>query len=133
MQLLSGDPVAARATLEHAQKLLRQTSKDLFDGGQIRHEYSAALVHARILLSGGGDRAQALKLLDDFDALLATYEKSGGRHFGLYSLRAESQALRGDKSAAEKSLQEAWDHGWRARWRAERDPYLAGIRIPGPP
>ncbi len=131
MQLLSGDPAGARATLEHAQRLLKQTPQNLYDGSQIRHEYSAALVHARILLRSGGDRAQAFKLLDDFDALLATYEKHGGKHFGLYSLRAESQALRGDKAAAEKSLQAAWDHGWRSTWRTRNDPFLAGIRVPG--
>jgi TolB-like protein/Flp pilus assembly protein TadD len=131
MQLLSGDPVAARETLEHAQRILKLTPKDLYDGGQIRHEYSAALVHARILLSGGGDRAKAMKLLDDFDALLATYEEHGGEHFGLYSLRAESRALRGDREGAARSLQKAWDRGWRATWRIMHDPFLAGVKLPG--
>jgi hypothetical protein len=116
--------------MEHAYRLLPQTNKELFDGSQIRHEYAVALVRARILIAGGGDQAQALKLMDDFDAKLAFYEKNGGRHFGLYSLRAESFALRGDKANAEKALKAAWERGWRATWRAERDPFLAGVQVP---
>jgi hypothetical protein len=69
-------------------------------------------------------------MLTDFERMLDTYEKSGGRHFGLYTLRAESYALRGDKARAQKALQAAWKHGWRATWKAANDPLFAGIGLP---
>ena len=59
LQYLAGDAVAARATLAHAQRILPLSSADLFDGSQIRHDYSAALFHAGIELQGGGDAARA--------------------------------------------------------------------------
>ena len=43
---------------------------DLMDGSQIRHEYSGALIRARIELNGGGDRARALQVLTDFERML---------------------------------------------------------------
>ena len=67
----------------------------MFDGSQIRFEYSAALIRAGIELQGGGDKAKAAEILRRFDRVLDTYENNGGRHFGLYALRAESLALQG--------------------------------------
>ena len=52
LQYLAGDATAARATLAHAQRILPLSSADLFDGSQIRHEYSASLFHAGIELQG---------------------------------------------------------------------------------
>jgi hypothetical protein len=130
LQLLSGDTASALATLAHASSSQSQTTSELLDGSQIRHDFSGALVHARIHLGSGGDRKRAMALLDGFDRLLATYEKNGGRHFGLYSLRAEVFALRGDKANAETALKTAWQRGWRASWRAQRDPFMNGVEIP---
>ena len=48
LQYLAGDAAAARSTLAHAQRILPLSSADMFDGSQIRHEYSAALIHAGI-------------------------------------------------------------------------------------
>ncbi len=130
LQYLANDMTAARATLAHAERILPATAFDLFDGTQIRHEYSAAIIHAGIALRGNGDRAKALKLLDEFDALLDRYEKHGGKHFGAYVLRAESLAMRDKLKEAEAALAKAWKHGWRDTWRMRRDPYLSGIAIP---
>ena len=55
----------------------------------------------------------------------------GGRHYGLYAARAEIHALRGDKLEAEAELRKAWEHGWRSTWRAQRDPFLVGVKLPG--
>ena len=129
MQMVSGDLLAARKTLLHADRILPILSGDLYDGSQIRHEYSGALIRARIELNGG-NRDGAFKLLTDFEHMLDTYEKNGGRHFGLYTLRAESFALRGEKVKAQKSFQSAWNHGWRSTWKAQRDPLFAGIELP---
>jgi TolB-like protein/DNA-binding winged helix-turn-helix (wHTH) protein len=130
MQIVAGDPMAARRTLTHADRILPLIDAKLLDGAQIRHEFSGALVRARIELFGGGDRARGMQLLGDFERLLDTYEKSGGRHFGLYTLRAETYALRGDKANAQKSFDAAWEHGWRATWKAQVDPLFAGITLP---
>jgi hypothetical protein len=130
MQLVGGDPMAARKTMVHADRILPQISSNLMDGSQVRHEFSGALIRARIELTGGGDRARGLQLLGDFERLLDTYEKSGGRHFGLYTLRAEAFAVRGDKAGAQKSLDTAWEHGWRATWKMQRDPIFAGLTLP---
>jgi len=129
LQMVSGDLAAARKTQAHANRVFPILSGDLYDGSQIRHEFSAALIRARIELNFG-DRARALQLLTDFERMLDTYEKSGGRHFGLYTLRAESYALRGDKAKAQQAFQSAWKHGWRATWKARRDPLFAGIELP---
>lgn len=130
MQLVGDDPMAARKTMVHADRILPQNGINLLDGSQIRHEFSGALIRARIELTGGGDRARGLHLLNDLENLLDTYEKSGGRHFGLYTLRAEAFALRGDKANAQKALESAWDHGWRATWKTARDPIFAGLATP---
>ncbi len=131
LQYVAGDAVTARATLSHARRILPLSSADLFDGGQIRHEYSAALFHAGIELQGGGNAAQAKALLRQLDQMLATYEKNGGRHYGLYSLRAASLAMQGRKDEAEVALQTAWKRGWRTTWRARADPFLRNVEIPG--
>ena len=130
MQLISGDPVMARATLVHAERVLPRSSADMFDGGQIRHEYSAALLLAGIELKGGGDTARAMKLLHDLDRMLDRYEENGGKHFGLYRLRAESFAMQGKTAEAQAALDTAWKQGWRTVWRARREPYFAGIEFP---
>jgi TolB-like protein/DNA-binding winged helix-turn-helix (wHTH) protein/tetratricopeptide (TPR) repeat protein len=130
IQLLANDAAAARATLAHAARILPMYGADLYDGSQIRYEYSVALIHAAIGLNGGGDRAAALKLLTGLDHMLDTYEKNGGRHFGAPLLRAQSLSLQGRKSEAAAALKAAWDRGWRASWRARREPYLTGVDIP---
>jgi tetratricopeptide (TPR) repeat protein len=130
LQYLANDMEAARATLAHAERILPATAFDLFDGTQIRHEYSASIIHAGIALRGNGDHAKALKLLDEFDVLLNRYEEHGGKHYGLYVLRAESLAMRDRRKEAETALAKAWKRGWRDSWRMRRDPYLMGFEIP---
>ena len=130
LQYIGGDAVAARATLAHAERILPLSTADMFDGGQIRFEYSAALVRAGIELQGGGDKAKAAEILRKFDHVLDTYENNGGRHFGLYALRAESLALQGRMREAQESLNVAWKNGWRATWRVRSDSSMAGLKIP---
>jgi TolB-like protein/DNA-binding winged helix-turn-helix (wHTH) protein/tetratricopeptide (TPR) repeat protein len=129
LQFIAGEAEAARATIAHADRLLPLSSADLYDGSQIRHGYSAALLHAGIELRGGGDRAKALQMLEKLDALLDRYEDNGGAHFGLYSLRAESLALQGKTHEAEAALRTAWARGWRGAWRAKQEPYLQGVDL----
>ena len=111
LQYLAGEFAAARATLAHAQRILPLASVDMFDGSQIRHDYSASLFHAGIELKGGGDAGRAQELLGQLDRMLANYEKNGGQHYGLYSLRAASLAMQGKNAEAEVAL----DDGMEAR------------------
>ncbi|HEX6245886.1 MAG TPA: hypothetical protein VFZ61_33405, partial [Polyangiales bacterium] len=85
----------------------------------------------RVELLGGGDRARGMQMLGDLERLLDTYQKNGGQHYGLYTLRAETYALRGDRANAQKSLETAWQHGWRSTWKIGADPLFAGIPLPG--
>ncbi|HEV7609083.1 MAG TPA: tetratricopeptide repeat protein [Steroidobacteraceae bacterium] len=130
LQLMGGDAVAARATLAHAERILPLSTADMFDGSQIRFEYSAALIRAAIEINGGGDRAKAMKVLDNLDRLLDTYEKNGGDHYGLYVLRAESFALRGQMREAQDAIDTAWKKGWRMTWRLRQEPSMAGLKFP---
>ena len=133
LQYLAGDSNAASATLAHAQRILPLSTADLFDGGQIRHEYSAALFHAGIALKGGGDQARAQELLSRLDQMLATYETNGGQHYGLYFLRAASLATQGKNAEAQAALDKAWQRGWRATWRVRGDPFLRELKLPAGP
>lgn len=130
MQFISGDPASARITLAHAERVLPMSSADMFDGSQIRHEYSVGLLLAAIELRGGGDQARAMKLLNDLDRMLDRYEENGGKHFGLYRLRAESLAMQGKMDEAQAALNTAWQKGWRNVWRARREPYLGELKMP---
>jgi len=129
LQYLAGDSRAARTTLAHAQRILPLTAADLLDGSQIRHDYSAALFHAGIEIQAG-DAARGKQLLQQFDQLLANYEKNGGQHYGLYSLRAVSRAMQGSNAEAEAALAEAWKRGWRNTWRARSDPFMTNVKMP---
>jgi hypothetical protein len=131
LQWMAGDPLAARGTLAHADRILPVTLVDRLDGGQIRHGASAVLVRAGIEIESKGDVARAHKLLTELDAQLDAFERNGGRHHGLYSLRAESFALQGKKAEAQAAITEAWKRGWRGAWLLRDEPYFAGITIPG--
>jgi TolB-like protein/DNA-binding winged helix-turn-helix (wHTH) protein/tetratricopeptide (TPR) repeat protein len=130
LQLMAGDAKAAHVTLEHAERMLPMSAADAFDGSQIRHEYSAALNHARIQLLARVERERAMEQITQVERLLERYEKNGGKHFGMYTLRADVHALRGDKDRAAEELQKAWDRGWRATWHAKHDPFMVGVRMP---
>ncbi|HTU64947.1 MAG TPA: winged helix-turn-helix domain-containing protein [Steroidobacteraceae bacterium] len=129
LQFIAGESVSARATLAHAEKIVPLSTADLYDGSQIRYGYSAALLRAGIEIRGNGDRAMALRMLKRLDGLLDTYEENGGKHFGAYTMRAESLALQGKTREAEKALRTAYARGWRATWRASREPYLQGVDL----
>jgi TolB-like protein/DNA-binding winged helix-turn-helix (wHTH) protein/tetratricopeptide (TPR) repeat protein len=131
LQWMAQDAVAARITLAHADRVLPPKLIDKVDGGQIRHASSSALDRAGVEIEGKGDADKARKLLGEVDQMLATYEQNGGRHYGLYSLRAESFALQGRKKEAQAAIDEAWKLGWRHAWMLRDRPYFAGITVPG--
>jgi len=52
----------------------------------------------------------------------------GVRTHGMYELRANSAALRGDADHALESLRTAVSLGWRATWQAGLEPYFGELR-----
>jgi hypothetical protein len=71
-----------------------------------------------------------MKLLHDLEAMLDRYEKNGGKHFGMYRMRAESFAMQGKTAEAQAALNTAWQNGWRSVWRARHESFFAGIEFP---
>ena len=127
LQSISGDSAAAKASLERARHVpdwqeAYQTMTDFFCLGQ-----SNSISIAYIEQSAGNEPA-AIAQLDELDAALNTFEQDGGACAGLYSLRAQSQALRGDEEAAMANLRKAHDRGWREARTSLREPYLQSLR-----
>jgi TolB-like protein/Tfp pilus assembly protein PilF len=127
LQSISGDPVAAKASLDRGRQAsdwqaAYQTMTDFFCLGE-----SNAISIAFIELSAGNKTA-AIAQLNALDATLDTFEQDGGGCAGLYSLRARSQALRGDNEAAMANLRKAHTKGRRDARTSLREPYLQSLR-----
>ena len=120
--------MAARATLAHAERILPLSTADMFDGGQIRHEYSAALMRAGIELKGGGDKAKAAEILRKFDRMLDTYEKNGGR--ALRPVRAARRVAghAGQDARSAGGAEHRLEEGLARVWRARRELFYRGTR-----
>ena len=52
----------------------------------------------------------------------------GTERHGVYVLRADVAALRGDADGAMRALTRASQLGWRNVWAAEREPFLETLR-----
>ena len=131
LQYLAGEFAAARATLAHAQRILPLASVDMFDGSQIRHDYSASLFHAGIELKGGGDagrgpgparsaRPDAGQLREEWRAALRVV-------FAACRLARDAGKDGGGRVSARNSMEARLAR----RWRARGDPYLGQVRMPG--
>jgi len=53
---------------------------------------------------------------------------AGEQRFGIYALKAQVLALRGDSDGAMQALMRAVDLGWRRSWWADHDPYFEQLR-----
>jgi TolB-like protein/tetratricopeptide (TPR) repeat protein len=127
LQLVSGDATAAKVSLEKARK-----APDWQPAYQSRPEFvrlgnSNSIFIAAIEMAVG-NREAGLQQLDSLDATLDKLEQDGGACGGLHSLRAASQALRGDPDGAMASLLKAHDKGWRESPAARIEPYLQSLR-----
>jgi len=122
-----GNLKEARRAIQRAFELPGFNERELVKPEQVITGYSPAVICAGVLLDTG-ERDRALRLLADLDEMLDRLEKNGWANHGLYSLRAESQALRGQGDAAMQSLQRAVARGWRLAWHAQAEPYLASLR-----
>jgi tetratricopeptide (TPR) repeat protein len=131
LQLLAGDPAAASAALGRARQMPDWQPATLTTPDHVRLGNSAATSVAAIELATGNLQG-ALQVLDALEEMLDRFEQGGGACAGLYSLRAESRAMRGDSEGAMLWLRRAHEKGWRAARAARRDPYLQSLRdLPG--
>ena len=89
--------------------------------------YSSLLVIAAALRASG-EQAAASRRLAELSALLDRMVEGGVQTNGMYFVRAELEAMRGDADKAMVALQRAVQLGWRDAWIAEHQPYLESLR-----
>jgi TolB-like protein/DNA-binding winged helix-turn-helix (wHTH) protein/Tfp pilus assembly protein PilF len=125
--LLLGEASQAR------QLMTRAMQAPDFDPGRFNGPWVARwgqsdqliLANAELL---SGDSAAAAKHLQEIADLLERLMAAGEERNGIYALRAEILALRGDEQGAMRDLNRAADLGWRYSWWAEHEPYFAVLR-----
>jgi hypothetical protein len=75
-----------------------------------------------------GEAVAAAKHLQQIADLVDRLTAAGEERNGIYALKAEVLALRGDSPGAMQALNRAAELGWRYAWWAEREPYFASLR-----
>jgi hypothetical protein len=75
-----------------------------------------------------GDRAAAELALGALSKSLDRLIADGVERYGVYKLRAQVLALRGDADGAMRALRHAADLGWRESIDAEHDPAFASLQ-----
>ena len=126
LQLNAGDVTSAKGSLEQAFGTSGFQQAELVDPGYVKNGFSAALTVAGVQMAAG-NREAALRTLKPLDDMLDRMEKDGGACSGLYSLRAESLALRGEPERAMFALQRAYEQGWRQSDSARHEQYLRSL------
>jgi len=126
-ELLAGDAAAARRYVDRALAMPGINAELLNDPRRARLGASWLLVIAAAEDATGAE-ASATKRLDELDQLLDRMATDGVRTHGMYELRANMAALRGDAGAAREALQTAIGLGWRSSYVAEREPYFRELR-----
>jgi TolB-like protein/DNA-binding winged helix-turn-helix (wHTH) protein/Tfp pilus assembly protein PilF len=79
-------------------------------------------------LRANGDAAGAERRLNDLAVLLDRLVDAGVQTRGLYELKAQLAAMRGQGDAAMAALQRAVELGWSEVWLAEHQPYFESLR-----
>jgi transcriptional activator of cad operon len=78
-----------------------------------------------------GDSVAGTQHLQEISDLLERLILAGEERYGIYALKAEVLALKGDADGAMKALNRATSLGWRRSWWAEREPYFTSLRDRG--
>ncbi len=130
LQLLLHDAAAARRLLEQALAA-PDLGRDTLDNAWIEREGDSNELTMAISELWSDDRTSAVRRLDALTARLARMTQAGIERYGVYKLRAEVLALRGDADGAMLALQHAADLGWRDALQAEHDPAFASLRERG--
>jgi TolB-like protein/DNA-binding winged helix-turn-helix (wHTH) protein/Flp pilus assembly protein TadD len=125
--LFAGDHKLARELVDRGLETEGLMKEDVASPWTARDGRSYLLI-AAAAKRATGDEAGAKQHLDELDKLLDRLVESGVERFGLYQLRAETAAMRGDEAAAIRELQRAAKLGWREVWSAKQSPYFAKLR-----
>ena len=125
-QLNAGAVDAAKRSVDQALRLEGFQQAELVDPSYVKNGFSEAAVVAAVQMAAG-DRDAALRALKPLDDMLDRMEKEGGACHGLYSLRAESLALRGDQERAMLALKKAYEQGWRLSQSARSEKFLQSL------
>ena len=127
-QLLAGDAGSARVLVDRAlarsdydAEVTRNAAWDARQG------YSYPLIAAYSYLNTGSATA-GTSLLQKTAALLDRMTAGGTERHGVYVLKADVAALRGDADGAMRALTRASQLGWRNVWAVEREPFLETLR-----
>jgi TolB-like protein/DNA-binding winged helix-turn-helix (wHTH) protein len=125
--LLAGDPATARATIASAMRQPDFEQASLNDPWYARWGESQMLV---VALSDreNGDSAAAEEHLNEVLTMVDRAIAAGEQRFGLFAVKAQALALRGDPDKAIQALTRAADLGWRRSWWADHEPYFASLR-----
>jgi TolB-like protein/DNA-binding winged helix-turn-helix (wHTH) protein/tetratricopeptide (TPR) repeat protein len=127
VELMDGDTQAARALVDRALASPELTPRDLANAWQARLGHSYLLIAAAAHRMTG-DAAGAEVLLTQASKLLERLSLAGVHRYGVFELKAQIAALRGQTGEAVQLLQRATDLGWREAWLAEHEPYFGPIR-----
>jgi TolB-like protein len=127
LQLTAGRVAAAKESLNQAQRSSDFQPAELVDPSYVKNGFSAAVIVAGVELAAG-NRDAALRALKPLDDMLDRMERGGGACSGLYSLRAESLALRGEPERAMVALKRAYEQGWRQSQSARNEPFLRSLQ-----
>jgi transcriptional activator of cad operon len=125
--LLLNEPRAAHDLMARAMQSPDFDPSRLNDPWFARWGQSEQLILAATELLSGEPVAGARHLqeiADELERLIAAGEERNG----IYALKAEVLAMRGDPDGAMQALNRAADLGWRYSWSAEHEPYFAALQ-----
>jgi len=125
--LIAGDAPLARQYVDGALGSNTLRPEDIASTWHAARGYSSLLVISAAL-RGSGEPAAAERRLAELSALLDRMVEGGVQTNGMYFVRAELEAMRGDADKAMAALQRAVQLGWRDAWLAEHQPYLESLR-----
>ncbi|HZL52213.1 MAG TPA: winged helix-turn-helix domain-containing protein [Terracidiphilus sp.] len=127
LHLLLGEASQARQLMTRAMQA-PDFDAERFNGPWVaRWGQSDELILANAELQSG-DSAAAAKHLQEIADLLDRLMAAGEERNGIYALRAEILAMRGDAQGAMRDLNRAAELGWRYSWWAQREPYFAALQ-----
>jgi transcriptional activator of cad operon len=125
--LLLGEAAQARQLMSRAMQA-PDFDAARFNGPWVaRWGQSDQLILASAELQSG-DSAGAARHLQEIADLLERLIVAGEERNGIYALRAEILAMRGDAQGAMRDLNRAAELGWRYSWWAQHEPYFTALR-----
>jgi TolB-like protein/DNA-binding winged helix-turn-helix (wHTH) protein/tetratricopeptide (TPR) repeat protein len=130
LHMLLGEATLAKKLLEKALAAPDLSRTTLDHPFYVRQGESYGLVMA-LAQNGSGDRHAAEQQLDTLLASLDRMKQAGMERYGVYTLRADILAMRGDGDGAMVSLGHAAELGWRGATQALHDPALASLQSRG--